>query len=220
MEVILDRARENMIKGQLCPNKVTDLSLIEALIKVPREVFVPRHLQHIAYADEDIDLGNGRYLAETRVLARLIQAAEIKKSDVVLDIGCGTGYSAALLGQLAGTVVGVEENQRMAEEADKLLHDLDICNAVVVHKNTLQEGYAQQGPYNVILLNGSVPAVPERIRMQLAEGGKLVTVLSRDGHMGSAIMMLRSGDHFSTRVLFDAAMPVLAGFKRKEGFVF
>jgi protein-L-isoaspartate(D-aspartate) O-methyltransferase len=91
MEVILDRARENMIKGQLCPNKVTDLSLIEALIKVPREVFVPRHLQHIAYADEDIDLGNGRYLAETRVLARLIQAAEIKKSDVVLDIGCGTG---------------------------------------------------------------------------------------------------------------------------------
>lgn len=220
VEQAFDRARENMIKGQLCPNRITDGPLIDALIRVPREQFVPRHLQHIAYADEDIDLGNGRYLAETRVLARLIQAAEIQKTDIVLDIGCGTGYSAALLGQLAGTVVGVEENKHMAQEADKLLHDLDICNAVVVHRNTLQEGYAQQGPYNVILLNGSVPEVPERIRMQLADGGRLLTVLSEKGSMGSAIIMSRHGESFSTRVLFDAAMPVLAGFKRKEGFVF
>ena len=215
-----DYARKNMIDGQIKTNKVTDPTLIKALQSVPREKFVPRHLQNIAYIDEDIALGNGRYLPEPMVLARLIQQAAPSKDDLALDIGCGTGYSTALLGHLASTVVGIEQSIEMAEQADTLLHDLDICNAVVIQQKDLRAGYPQQGPYNIILINGSVPAVPEAIKKQLAEGGRLVTVLSDKGHMGTAVMITRSGDNFSTQILFDAATPTLAGFERTKSFEF
>ncbi len=209
-----------MVEGQIRTNKVTDANLIAAMQKIPRERFVPRHLQGIAYVDEDIALGNGRYLPEPMVLARLIQDADIKKGELVLDIGCGTGYSTAVLGHLASTVVGIEQNKEMAEEADKLLHDLGIVNAVVVQQRDLREGYAQQGPYNVIVINGSVPAIPERIKSQLADGGRLVTVLSTRGHMGKAVLMTRFGESFSVRELFDAATPTLAGFEQAKTFAF
>ena len=215
-----DLARKNMIDGQLKPNKVTDVRIIDAVSKIPREKFVPGHLKSIAYIDEDIAVGKGRFLPEPMVLARLVQEAGIVKGDIVLDIGCGTGYSTAVLGHLAGTVVGIEHNKDMAEEADKLLHDLDIVNAVVIQQQDLREGYAQQGPYNVILINGSVPAVPDKIRLQLADGGKLVTVLSNRGHMGSAVLITRVGGSFETRVLFDAATPTLAGFESPKTFAF
>jgi protein-L-isoaspartate(D-aspartate) O-methyltransferase len=213
-------ARKNMVDSQLLPNKVIDLVLIDALRDIPREKFVPRHLQKIAYVDEDIALGNGRWLPEPMVIARLIQDAGIQACDIVLDIGCGTGYSSALLGRVAGTVVGIEQDKNMVQEADKLLHDLDICNAVVVQQADLRHGYAQQAPYNVILINGSVPSVPDAILDQLADGGRLVTVISQQGHMGSAVLISRAGDYFSTRVLFDAATPTLAGFGSGENFVF
>ncbi|MDE1152379.1 MAG: protein-L-isoaspartate O-methyltransferase [Micavibrio sp.] len=220
MQQTFEQARENMVESQLRPNKVTDAALLEALRNVPREKFVPRHLQGVAYVDEDVPLGNGRYLREPVIVARLIQEAGIRKNDIVLDIGCNTGYSTAIMGYLAGTVVGLEMDNTLAQEADKLLHDLDICNAVVVQQKTLTEGYAQQGPYDVILINGSVPAVPEGIKAQLAEGGRLVTVVSTHGHMGSAVLVTRMGGHFSTRVLFDAATPTLAGFEPNKSFVF
>ncbi len=112
---------------------------------------MPRHLQGFAYVDEDIHLGKGRWLREPVIIARLIQEAGVLKSDIVLDIGCNTGYTTAVLGHLAGMVVGLEIDEQLAKEADKLLHDLDIVNAVVVRQPKLVEGYAQQGPYNVIL---------------------------------------------------------------------
>jgi len=209
-----------MVESQLRPNKVTDAPLLEALRNVPREKFVPRHLQGVAYVDEDVPLGNGRYLREPVIVARLIQEAGIRKNDIVLDIGCNTGYSTAIMGHLAGTVVGLEVDNTLAQEADKLLHDLDICNAVVVQQKTLTEGYAQQGPYDVILINGSIPAIPEGIKAQLAEGGRLVTVVSTHGHMGSAVLVVRNGAHYSTRVLFDAATPTLVGFEAHKSFSF
>ena len=209
-----------MVDSQLRPNKVTDAALIAAMRKSPRELFVPRHLQGFAYVDEDIALGRGRWLREPIIIARLIQESEPLKTDVVLDIGCNTGYTTAVLGHLAGMVVGLEIDEQLAKEADKLLHDLDVVNAVVVRQQNLREGYAQQGPYNIILINGSVPAVPDVIRAQLAEGGRLVTVLSEKGNMGTAIVMTRHGDNFSTRVLFDAATPTLTGFEAHKKFVF
>lgn len=220
MQQTFEQARENMVDSQLRPNKVTDPVLIAAMRKIPRELFVPRHLQGFAYVDEDIALGKGRWLREPIIIARLIQEAEVLKSDIVLDIGCNTGYTTAVLGHLAGMVVGLEIDEQLAKEADKLLHDLDIVNAAIVRQAALKDGYAQQGPYNVILINGSVPAVPEVIKQQLAEGGRLVTVLSEKGNMGSAILMTRNGNNFSTRVLFDAATPTLTGFEAPKKFAF
>jgi protein-L-isoaspartate(D-aspartate) O-methyltransferase len=213
-------ARANMVENQLRPNRVTDPALLEAMRCIPREQFVPRHLQSVAYIDEDVPLGNGRYLREPVIVARLIQEADVQKTDVVLDIGCNTAYSSAVLGHLAGTVVGLESDLRLADEADKLLHDLDICNAVVVRQANLKQGYPEQGPYNVIFINGSVPEIPAGIKAQLADGGRLVTVLSRDGHMGTAVLLTRSGESFSLRELFDAATPTLKGFEAQKAFSF
>jgi protein-L-isoaspartate(D-aspartate) O-methyltransferase len=214
------QARENMVESQLRTNKVTDSGILDAMRKIPRELFVPTHLQGFAYIDEDIPLGNGRYLREPMIIARLIQTAAVAKDDLVLDIGCNTGYSTAVLGHLAATVVGVEFDEKLADAADKLLHDLDICNAVVVRQKDLKEGYPAQGPYDVIFINGSVPAVPEKILSQLAEGGRLVTVLSERGHMGSAVLITRSGENFTTRELFNAATPTLKGFETQKTFAF
>lgn len=209
-----------MVECQLRPNKVTDAALLDAVRKIPREQFVPRHLQSVAYVDEDVPLGNGRYLREPVIVARLIQEAGVQKDDIVLDIGCNTGYSTAVLGHLAGTVVALEAEDHFADEAEKLLHDLDICNVVVVRQKDLREGYSQQGPYDVIFINGSIPVVPAKIRAQLADGGRLVTVLSDLGHMGTATLMTRSGDSYSSRALFDAATPTLKGFEAEKTFVF
>ena len=209
-----------MVEGQLRPNRVNDPVLLEALRNVPREKFVPRHLQGFAYVDEDVPLGNGRYLREPVITGRLIQEANIQKTDIVLDIGCNTGYTTAIMGYLAATVVGLESDSTLAQEADKLLHDLDIVNTVVVQQKKLVEGYAEQGPYNVIVINGSVPEVPEAIKAQLAEGGRLVTVISEAGHMGAAVIMTRQNGNVSTRVLFDAATPTLAGFEARKSFAF
>lgn len=215
-----EQARENMVECQLRPNKVTDAALLDAVRRIPREQFVPRHLQSVAYVDEDVPLGNGRYLREPVIVARLIQEAGLQKDDIVLDIGCNTGYSTAVLGHLAGTVVALEAEDQFADEAEKLLHDLDICNVVVVRQKDLREGYAQQGPYDVIFINGSIPLVPAKIKAQLADGGRLVTVLSDRGHMGTATLMMRNGDSFSSRALFDAATPTLKGFEADKTFVF
>lgn len=209
-----------MVECQLRPNRVSNEAIIAAMRTIPREKFVPRHMQGIAYIDEDVALGNGRYLREPVIIARLIQEANIQKTDIVLDIGCNTGYTTAVMGYLAGTVVGLEFDETLANEADKLLHDLDICNAVVVRQEKLREGYAAQGPYNVILINGSVPEVPENIKHQLADGGRLVTVVATHGHMGRAVLIERRGSEFTTRELFDAATPTLAGFERAKAFAF
>ncbi len=214
------QARENMVENQLRPNKVTDAALLEAVRKIPREQFVPRHLQSIAYIDEDIPLGGGRFLREPVIVARLIQEAAVRKGDIVLDIGCNSGYSTAVLGSLAATVVALEAEDALADEAEKLLHDLDICNVVVVRQKDMREGYPNQGPYDVIFINGSIPSVPARIKAQLADGGRLVTVLSGNGHMGQAVLITRDGDSFSQRVLFDAATPTLKGFEAEKSFVF
>ena len=203
--------RKNMVEGQVLPNRVTDPLVIEALYEIPRESFVPKQKMGIAYMDEVIDLGGGRYLIEPMVLARLLAGAEIKPSDIVLDIACGTGYSSAVAAKIADTVVALESDKELAEAATKILNKLGLDNAVVI-EGDVSAGYAKQGPYDVILINGSVDKVPTGIIEQLAEGGRLITVINGKGGVGRAILMIRKNGIVSTRELFDAGSPCLKEF--------
>lgn len=212
-------ARKNMVDCQIKPNKVTDDTLLQALENLPREEFVPPHMQGFAYIDEDIDLGNGRYMQEPMVLARLIQEAHVGKDDVVLDIGCGSGYSTAVLSCMASTVVGIEQDERLAAQADEMLKALDLTNTVIFQSDLI-DGYAEQAPYDVIFINGSIPSVPPIILEQLVDGGRLVTVIAEQGAPGQAVVYTRVRDVVSEKVIFDAATPFLKEFEQQDHFVF
>ncbi|MCE2510577.1 MAG: protein-L-isoaspartate O-methyltransferase [Alphaproteobacteria bacterium] len=212
-------ARRNMVDCQLRPNEVADLNLVAAILDVPRERFVPLNLQGVAYIDEDLALGNGRYVMEPMVFGRLMQLAEIKPDDVVLVIGCGTGYSAAVLGRLAGTVVALESDPTLAETATALLAELG-CDNVAVVGGPLEAGCPTQAPFDVIFIDGAVAAVPAAITDQLKEDGRLVTVLAGTGRVGHGVVMIRCGDFVGQRTVFDAATPLLPDFAPKEEFVF
>ncbi len=213
------KARSNMIDSQLRTNKVTDTGVLEAFAAVPRERFLPEARASLAYIDEDLEVAPGRYLMEPMVLARLLQAAQIESDDVVLDVGCTTGCSTAVLARLADTVVALESDAALCERANQTLQDLGIDNAVVV-TGDLTAGYQKQAPYDVILLGGAVAELPEAILSQLAEGGRLVTVMASQAHLGQAVLVRRNAGQTSHRVLFDAAVRELPGFTVAPGFVF
>ncbi len=212
-------ARSNMVESQIRTNKVTDPHLLDAFETTPRERFVPESLRGIAYIDEDVALGGERFVMEPMVLARLLQAARPGPGDVALDLGCGSGYATAILSQLVATVVALEVDAALAAAANQTLDELEIDNVVVV-EGRLVEGYPKQAPYNVILINGAVSEVPLAISDQLAEGGRLVTVVSVGAGLGRATLMRRDSGIISSRILCDAAVPVLPGFEAAPGFVF
>ena len=208
-----------MVESQIRTNKVTDQRVITAFEAVPRELFVDEAKRGFAYVDEDLEVAVGRYLMEPMVLARLLQAAAPQRGDIVLDIGCASGYSTAVLAQLAETVVGLESDRHLMGEANRTLNALDVDNAVVV-EGALNEGYQKQAPFNVIMFQGAVSAVPEAVKRQLADGGRLVAVVCDEAGIGRGTLIQRAGDSFSARILFDAATPLLPGFAREAGFVF
>ncbi len=212
-------ARLHMVDSQIKTNKVTDTRLLEAFEEVPRERFVHESQRGYAYIDEDLKVADERYLVEPMVQARMIQAADIKSSDVVLDIGAGPGYSTAIIARVAATVVALESDEGLAKHAIRTLEELGVDNAIVI-KEALTEGYPKQAPFNVILINGAVSEVPKQIVDQLADGGRLVTVIRGERGVGRATYMERLGDTISRRELFDAATPFLPGFRRQPGFVF
>jgi protein-L-isoaspartate(D-aspartate) O-methyltransferase len=207
-----------MVDGQIRTNKVTDPDIVDAMATVPREMFVPKQLRGVAYIDDDIRIAADRYLMEPLVLARLLQAAKIKPEDVVLDLGCGTGYSAAVLARLAAAVVALENDPGLANDATENLTELQADNvAVMIGK--LPEGYPEQGPYDVVVINGAIEQVPPAIAEQISEGGRIVAVVD-DGGVGRATVFTKQGSHLNQRVLFEAAVPPLPGFGKQRGFVF
>lgn len=209
-----------MVESQLRPNRVTDPRLLSAFETVPRELFVEKELAAVAYCDEDIPCGDGRWLIEPAVAARLLQALEIGAGDVVLDVGCGTGYEAAIIARLAATVVGVESDPILVTRANALMTDLAIDNVVVVEGDPVA-GHAGQAPYDAIFVNGAAAEMPEALFDQIAEGGRLGAVCVKPGSTtGCATLFLRRGGVVSGRKLFDAAVPLLPGFEPKPGFVF
>lgn len=213
-------ARRQMVLTQLRPNKVIDEQLIAAMAALPREQFVPKAYRGVAYMDEDVAVAPGRYLMEPMVLARLLQEAEIQSGEVALVVGSGTGYELGVLARLCSTVIGLEADAGLAQQASQTLQALDIDNTAIV-EGALKDGLAKQGPFNLILLAGAVPEIPAALLAQLADGGRLVGVVRPAGApIGQAVLIKRSGDLFPQRVLFDAGTPLLPGFERPAGFVF
>ena len=212
-------ARLNMVESQVRPNKVTDPRLLEALLEIPREAFVPERLRGIAYVDEDIPLGAGRYLMEPMVFARLLQTAEIQPTDTVLEIGGATGYGAAVLARLSARLVAVESDAELVRGAEQALRRVGAAN-VKLAIGPLIDGYAVDAPYDVIVFSGAVERIPPGITEQLAEGGRLVAVVAPPGEPGRATLLTRIGGAFSRRVVFDAATPVLPGLQLEPGFAF
>ena len=216
-----ETARQNMVDGQLRPTKVTDRRVLEVMGALPREMFVEKSRQGIAYVDEEIEVAPGRYLMEPVVLARLVQALELTRSDSVLVIGAATGYDSALIGSMAGPVVVVESSAELAEKASIVINHLGIDNVAVV-VGALELGYAGQAPYDVVFFCGSIDDVPDDIVRQLTPNGRIVAVEGGrgDGVLGRACLITRSGDSLSKRVLFDAGTRPLPGFARDAAFVF
>jgi protein-L-isoaspartate(D-aspartate) O-methyltransferase len=217
-------ARENMIESQVRPNGITDQRLIAAMSKVPREQFVPDNLKSIAYMDEDIALpvgegGTRRYLLEPMAFARLVQAAKVQADDIVLDVGGGTGYSAAVLGQLAQTVVAIESDGALVQTANENMLRLEASNVAII-ESALKDGYAAEGPYDAIIINGRVGVVPEDLLAQLADGGRLVAVVGTTD-VAQARVYTRSGSQIADRHVFDASIPALSEFDQPNpGFRF
>lgn len=212
-------ARFNMVENQIRANRVSDPLVTKILLDTPREAFLPKDMRGYAYVDEDLDLGGGRYAIEPMVLARLIDAAGISSSDSVLCIGDASGYASAVAARLAQSVVSLECSSDWVRHANDALSAHGIDNAVVV-QGDLAQGYPSQAPFDVILFAGAVPEIPAALCRQLSEGGRLVVVTQGASGMGRATLMVRSGDSWGRRVLFDAATPLLPGFLGKPGFVF
>jgi len=212
------RARRTMVDTQIRVNDVTDARIVNALMAVPREEFVPDPLKALAYLDDDIALGGepARFLIETMVLARMIQSAAVGEGDRVLDVGAATGYSSAVLGQIAAEVVALEQDAALAGAARA---GLAGDRNVTVLEGPLTGGAAAKGPFDVILLEGAVEQVPQALLDQLAEGGRLVAIVGR-GRAAKCLVHTRIGAEISIRQAFDAAIPTLPGFEAPRGFVF
>ena len=222
-----EQQRLSMVESQLRPNEVTDRRLLAAMRALPREHFVPSPLRDLAYIDEGlevfpaIDGAPARYLLAPMVLARLVQLASVEPQDSVLDIGCATGYSTAVLAGLGRQVIGQEPEPELAEAARRALRELHIANAEIV-TGPLAKGHPAGAPYDVILLNGSVPEVPETLLAQLAEGGRLAAIVkgANNPSQGKACLFVKIGGEASGVPHFDAGAKMLPGFAPEPVFTF
>lgn len=212
--------RKAMVDSQIRPNKVIDQQVIKAFSSVPRELFVSRQMQELAYIDEDIHLSGGRFIIEAMVMGRMLQALKLTSSDNVMSIGAGTGYGAAILSSLAASVIAIETRTQMVEKAQQIVSGLDIGNVAFV-KSRLQDGYPSEAPYQGIIIEGGVEYVPQALFDQLSDGGHLVTVLRSHGlDVGEARIWHKLNGHVTSKALFTAQVPVLDEFKLKPKFVF
>ena len=212
--------RKAMVDSQIRPNKVIDDRVIAAFMNVPRERFVSKNMQNLAYIDEDIHLSGGRFIVEAMVMARIIQTLALDASQSVMLIGAGTGYTAALLSSLVESVIAIETRAQMVEKAQQAVAGLDIGNVAVI-KARLQDGYASEAPYDAIIIEGAVEQIPQSLLDQLSDGGRLAAIWRPEGtQAGEACIWHKTGESVSQTPLFTAQVPVLEEFRAKPKFSF
>ena len=210
------KRRIMMVDTQVRPSDVTKFPIIDAMMAVPREDFVPTALREAAYLGENIDLGGGRTLLEPRTFAKIVDALNIQPHYVALDLGCGLGYSTAVLAHLCEFVVAVEDDSERAAEAQELLSQQGVDNAAVM-EGELAQGAAKSGPYDVIVIEGAVEEVPEALLDQLREGGRIGCIFAENA-LGVVRIGHKIDGKMNWRFAFNAGAPVLAGFQKAEAF--
>ncbi|MEQ3677060.1 protein-L-isoaspartate O-methyltransferase [Pseudophaeobacter sp.] len=208
--------RRMMVDTQVRPSDVTKYPIIEALLSVAREDFVPDAQREGAYADRNMDLGGQRTLIEVRTLAKMLDALDIQRDELVLDVGCALGYSTAVAAQMAEMVIGVEEDETMSADAQAQLSEAGADNAIV-HVGPLKEGAAEHGPYDVIMVQGGVEELPAALLQQLKDGGRIAAIFMR-GSLGEVKVGYKQGGQISWRFEFNAGAEVMPGFERAPAF--
>lgn len=211
-------ARTAMVDCQIRPSDVTKYPIIEAFLTTPREAYVPSDDRSIAYAGEHIALDNGRVLLDARTFAKMLDAVNVQPNELVLDLGCGLGYSTAIIATMAEAVVAVESDTDMATTATNTLSEQSIDNAFVT-TGDLTQGNAKNGPYDVIILQGSIDEVPATLTGQLKDGGRICAIF-RDGSFGECRIGYKSHNKLSWRTVFNASAPLINGFESKPEFKF
>ncbi len=208
--------RTMMVDTQIRPSDVTKFPIIDAMLSVPREAFVPDALREAAYVGENIDLGGGRVMLEPRTLAKLLDALDIQNDELVLDLGSGLGYSSAVIAHMAEAVIAVENDEARASEAQSILSDQGADN-VVVHEGALSEGASEHGPYDVIVVQGAIQHLPQAIADQLKDGGRIGSLFAENA-LGVARVGYKIDGEINWRFAFNAGAPVLEGFERHAAF--
>lgn len=208
--------RTMMVDTQVRPSDVTKFPIIDAMLSVKREAFVPRNMREAAYMGENLDMGGSRVMLEPRTLAKALDALDIRQDELVLDVGCALGYSTAVIARMAELVVGVEDDEALAQEAQTVLLDQGADNAVV-HHGPLTEGAAEHGPYDVIMIEGAVEHLPAALTDQLKEGGR-IACLFMEGALGVVRIGYKIDDDISWRFSFNAGAPVMPGFEKHAAF--
>ena len=209
--------RQIMVDNQVRPSDVTKFPIIDALLNIPREKFVPDGKREAAYLGENLSIGPSRFILEPRTLAKLLDALDIKNNELVLDIGSGLGYSSAVISRMAELVIAVEQDKDFAAEAEEILLEAGADN-VVVQVNKLEDGAPQHGPYDVIILQGGVEEIPSPILNQLKNGGRIGAIFIEEG-LGTARIGYKLNDKVSWRYSFNASVPILDGFLKQKDFV-
>ena len=208
--------RTTMVDTQVRPSDVTKFPIIDAMLSIPREAYVPARMSEAAYVGETLDLGDGRHVLEPRTFAKILDALAIEPNHIVLDIACGLGYSTAVLAHMAEFVVGVENSEARATEAQSILSEQGVDNAVVV-EGSLADGAANSGPYDIILIEGAVEEIPAALLAQLKDGGRIVAVFT-EGTLGAVRIGYKIDGDVTWRFAFNAGAPLLEEFKGSVAF--
>lgn len=211
--------RRNMVEGQLLPEGVSARHVLDAFLDTPRELFVPRQQQHIAYMDDDFSVGYNRFALRPATLAKMLQALNPQPHEKAMVVGCNLGFTVAVLSHMVHFVVGIETTEILSRQAEKTLHDFGIRNFEII-KGDHAQGYPEHGPYDLILVEGKVKVDVQPLLDQLKDSGRLAAISSSRSRADKVILYTKMNGHISERIICDATSPSLLGFEKPQQFEF